>query len=487
MRRNLTFSVLCLLAALAALVAAPARADAQDAGATLYEGARLIAGDGSAPIENSAILVENGRITSVGPSGQLRVPAGATRVNLAGKTVMPTIVNTHNHIGPGRQSDNYMKYQVAREAYISQLHQHAYAGTAAITSMGWDLEPALQIRAEYYPDAARLLTSERGASVPLGQVQEMVALSEQGRATRMEEDMSDVTTWLWTPRQAEMYVQQQAYKSVDFIKIWVDDRLGTELHLSPDIYGPLIQMAHQHHIPVFAHMFYLQDAKDLARAGVDMLAHPVRDTYIDDELVQLMKDHHVYQQTNMWLPWSYTITLEDAGDFWEDPLYLEMSSQRSAQALAERAAKAGGEVRTHEGQRFDANGRGLNNEIWEHIRNNQKRLFQEGVTLALGTDGGSGFAAHLTMQLLVDKIGLTPSQAITVATKNSAEALGLNDLGTVAPGKSASFIVLNANPLDDIRNTRKIADVYLMGHRVDRAMIKARYLPGGSDPMAGQE
>jgi len=464
-------------AALVVSLAGPRPAHAQAEGATLYEGARLIVGDGSAPIENAAFLVENGRFTRIGRRGEVQAPAGARRVSLAGKTVIPALVNTHSHLGPGRGSDSYMQMEAARQAYITDLHRWAYAGVAAVTSMGWDLEPALQLRAEYYPDAARLLTSVRGAGVPLGQVPQTIADYEAGRPTRMEEDLSDVTVWLWTKRQAEVYVQQQAYDAVDFIKIWVDDRLGAELHLSPDIYGPLITMAHEHNIPVFAHMFYLADAKDLARHGIDMLAHPIRDTYVDQEFVQLMLDHDVVQQDNMWLPWSYTITPEDGPSFWQDPFYLEMNTPRQAEALRLRAEESVGLVRTHEGQRFDADGRALNAEIYDHIVTNLKGEYQAGVKLALATDGGGGFEAHLAMQLWVDDLGLTPLEAITVATKNAAEALDLTDLGTIERGKTASFVVLDADPLQDIRNTRRISDVYLHGHRVDREMIRHTYLP----------
>jgi imidazolonepropionase-like amidohydrolase len=450
----------------------------------LYEGARVIVGDGSAPIENAAILVENGKFTVIGPRGQVQAPAGAARVDLTGKTIIPTFVNAHQHIGPGRGSPAFFDMQAGRQAYIQQLHVLAYGGTAAATSMGWDTEAALQIRAEYFPNAARLLTSYRGAGVPLGQVKKMQEAHSAGRDTRMDEDLSDSTVWLWTKTQAEIYVQEQAYKRVDFIKLWVDDRLGTELHLSPDVYRPLIERAHQHDIPVFAHMFYQADAKDLALAGIDMLAHPVRDSVVDDEFVRIMRDHHVVQQTNFQLPWSYTMADADASLYWEDPLFLETSSPTAAQRYREQARTRASIVRTHEGQ-LDVDGRKFNEEIYQRIVANLKKEYAGGVKIAVGTDGGGTFAPHLDMRLLVKDVGLTPMQAITVATKNAAEALDLDDLGTVQAGKDASFVVLNANPLDDIKNTAKIADVYLKGHKVDRQMIKKTYLARITAPPAG--
>src|SRR5437016_693052 len=140
----------------------PVEVLAQTTDTVLYEGARVIVGDGSAAIENAAILVENGKFTTVGQRGQVQAPA-ATRVDLTGKTVMPTLVNTHLHIGPGRGTPAFYDMQAGRQQYIEQLHALAYGGTAASTSMGWDNEAALQIRAEYLPNAARLLTSYRGA------------------------------------------------------------------------------------------------------------------------------------------------------------------------------------------------------------------------------------------------------------------------------------------------------------------------------------
>lgn len=480
MRRILFYGTFGVVAASAVSLATlyiwrPVEVLAQTNETALYEGARVIVGDGSAAIENAAILVENGKVTSVGARGQVQAPAGASRIDLSGKTIIPTFVNTHQHIGPGRGTPAFFDMQAGREAYIQQLHALAYAGTAAATSMGWDNEAALQIRAEYFPNAARLLTSYRGAGVPLGQVKKMQDAHAAGKDTRMDEDLSDSTVWLWTKTQAEIYVQEQAYKRVDFIKLWVDDRLGTELHLSPEIYRPLIARAHQHNIPVFAHMFYQADAKDLAAAGIDMLAHPVRDSLVDDEFVRIMRDHHVVQQTNFQLPWTYTLTEADASLYWEDPLFLETNSQNAAQRYREQARTRASLVRAHEGQ-LDVDGRKFNEEIYKRIVANLKKEYAGGVKIAVGTDGGGTFAPHLDMRLLVRDVGLTPMQAITVATKNAAEALDLHNLGTVQAGKDASFIVLNANPLDDIKNTSKIADVYLKGHKVDRQMIRKTYL-----------
>ena len=259
-------SALCLMAALlAAHLGGPRHVLAQNA--TVYEGARLIIGDESPPIENSAFVVNGGRFTRIGQRGQVQAPPGAARVDLTGKTVMPALVSTHFHMGPGRGVSADEAIRNNHDDFVSDLHTIAYAGYAVGTSMGWDYDVAFQVRAEYWPDAARLLTGRTGVTAPQGQHPATLALHEAGLESRYEEAMSDNTVWLMSPKQARVYVVNQAIKSPDFIKLWVDNRLGMELQLSPEIYGAVIDEAHKHDIPVYAHLFYLEDAKGLARAG----------------------------------------------------------------------------------------------------------------------------------------------------------------------------------------------------------------------------
>ena len=185
--RRIVLSVCFVVAACAVYIGAlyigigrPVEVLAQTTDTVLYEGARVIVGDGSAAIENAAILVENGKFTTVGQRGQVQAPA-ATRVDLTGKTVMPTLVNTHLHIGPGRGTPAFYDMQAGRQQYIEQLHALAYGGTAASTSMGWDNEAALQIRAEYLPNAARVLTSYRGAGVRRRRARTAAGCTARGR------------------------------------------------------------------------------------------------------------------------------------------------------------------------------------------------------------------------------------------------------------------------------------------------------------------
>ena len=216
-------------------------------GAVLYEGARIIVGDGTTPLENAAFVVEGTRITQVGRGGQIKAPAGATRVNLAGKTVMPAIIDTHTHMGE------------TREAVVDLLRRKATFGVGAVMSLGTDPgDIAFKLRDERIPGAALLFTAGRGITMP-----------EPGR--------TDIPYWVTTPAEARKAVQELAARKVDIVKIWVDDRNGKYKKLTPDLYGAVIDEAHKHGLRVTVHVYYLDDAKGLMKAGVDAFAHGVRD------------------------------------------------------------------------------------------------------------------------------------------------------------------------------------------------------------------
>jgi imidazolonepropionase-like amidohydrolase len=378
--------------------------------ATAYEGARLIVGDGRV-IENATLVVEGTKIAQAGPAASVQVPAGAARVNLAGKTVMPMVIDTHVHLN------------TERDALIRDLKQRAYYGVSAALSLGTDGYELLDVRDQPIPGAARFFSAGRG-----------ITMQEPGRTT--------APYWITSAADGRKAVGELAAHKVDIVKIWVDTRDGKYKKLTPEIYGAIIDEAHKRGLRVTAHLFDLEDAKGLLRAGVDALAHGVRDQDIDDEFVAMFK-----QRPNLVL----TPNLPDRG-VKVDLSWLKPSLGPNQLALLEAAN----------------NDRQVAQTFFGIQARNLARLNAAGARITLGTDGNRAWGAHQEMQDMVIA-GMTPMQVIVAATRNSAEFLRMTDAGTLQAGKSADFIVLDANPLDDITNTRRISAVVLRGAAVDRS------------------
>jgi imidazolonepropionase-like amidohydrolase len=448
----------------------------RQAGATVFEGARLITGDGGAPIENSAFIVENNLFTQVGRRGELRVPAGATHIDLTGKTVIPTMVDLHGHIGFQHVADGTMaKAFYTRENLIDHLERLAYHGVGAIVSIG-DLEDRsdlhggrtnwgdvpLRVREEIIPNAALFRTAGTGIAWP--------GSGPQGDPSRV-----DVPYPVTTVEEAQKAVQDYVLMQPEFIKIWVDNRGGTKPTLTPILYRAIIEEANKHNVPVGVHNVTLADAKELMRAGVEGWLHvPVRGgEAVDDDLIAIVKQRIARNdRPNIWmtpdLANAWMTSQGGAHPAWlDDPLLRDTYSP-------ELIKEYWGDPKKNMTPDSIASAR----RDYELQGHNAMKLRAAGMLVLSGTDTGQsrfliGYFNHMDLESLV-AIGMTPMEAIVAATRDGAKIAKVNS-GMVAPGKSADFIVLDANPLEKIANTRRINMVYLRGQKVDRAALKAKW------------
>jgi imidazolonepropionase-like amidohydrolase len=421
----------------------------------LYENARLISGSGSAPLEESAFLVERGTITRVARKGGLTPPAGARRVDLTGKTVMPVLINTHGH--PGFQKGlTYGQENFTRETIVDDLNRALYYGVAVVQSQGIEKgEVTYQVRADQQAGrlgGARLLVAGRGIGAPN---------AGPGAAA-----YAGIAHEITNEAEARAAVQELAAKKVDLVKIWVDDRMGRAPRLAPNLYRAAIAEAHARALRVNAHVYYYSDAVDLADAGIDAFAHLVRDKEMDDALVASIVRRNVYVMPNLTGEWN---TYSELPRWLKDgdPLLI-LLQQSTPQAVIDRMRKG------YEGRTTEA----IERARTQHsiLERSLTRLARANAKIVLGSDTGLpdrlfGMAEQRELESMV-KAGMTPMQVIVAATSRPAEYLKLSTMGSLEPGKEASFLVLDANPLDDITNTQRLSRVFVKGEEVDRAGLR---------------
>ena len=440
---------LALCAFFAAFVAAHAAAQIPAPGVIAFTGARVIDGTGSAPIENATIVVTNGRITAVGPSASVMPPAGATVVNVAGKTIIPGLINSHAHIDPDI-SANPGPY---RDEMVRRLKTYAIYGVTSVMTLGFETydEP----EGFYLRDTQRLGIGPVATDAP--------RLYASGRPILFRPGPNGTET----PDDARIDVQRHVPLRADFIKLHLD---GVPADLKPDVIGAAIDEAHKHNLSTAIHIIYLKDAKTAIERGVDVIAHSVRDMDIDAATIAEMKRRNIALIPTLVRDRSVFI-YENLPDFFKDPFFLR------AQPTYKREVDLLSDPASQQRMRTNATVQASKPQLAQGIKN-LKPLIDAGIPIAMGSDSGSipdrnlgrwiGYNEHAELEMMV-AAGMTPMQALVSATSTAARVMKIDGAGSLQTGKWADLVVLNANPLMDIKNTRQIDAVYIGGRRVNMA------------------
>ena len=409
------------------------QAQAPGGGTVALTGARVIDGTGAAPLERATILIADGRIQAVG--ADVAIPAGATRVDMSGKTIVPGLINAHGHLGADTSK------RPARDRIAGQLRMYADYGITTVQVLGLSLDDV--------PDAVKLRDESLAGKTGFERARVLIAAASL-RNLKTEAEARD-----WANKYADM--------KVDIIKMHIT---GGPMDMTPAVYGALIDQAHKRGLRAAAHLFYLRDAKGLLDKGIDVIAHSIRDQPVDQATIAAIKARDVEYIPTLTRDIA-AFVYEGTPAYFNDPFFtrhIPTSYYRDEMAKLKNPAN-------QETIKKDQAAQAIKPAL-EQGRKNLKTLSDAGVTIALGTDTGTnegqwqGYFEHIELEEMV-KSGLSPMKVLVAATSGAARAANvMQQLGAIQPGKQADLLVLNANPLSDIRNTRQIHSVWIAGRRL---------------------
>jgi imidazolonepropionase-like amidohydrolase len=416
----------------------------------------LIDGADRAPVPRAAMVVTDGRVSWIGPEAELEGAAGDAPVtDLHGAFVIPGLIDMHAHVGNTVDLVQDRKFHT-RESIEKDLRTYASYGVTTIVSMGTDQDTMFPVRNELRAGASAGASARSRAS--------MARVYSAGQGLMFEGGyggLAGVNDPVATPEEATASVNAQLDKGADVIKLWLDSELNTMPKMPPEISKAIIDAAHKRNARVLAHVFYLEDAKRLVEQGIDGFVHLVRDQPIDQALIESMRREGTWQVASTLSREASMFAYGSTPEFASDSFFTRGVSAKTLELIRnpERQKTIAGNPNFKKFPGF-----------FEHANANLQALVDAGIPYAAGTDAGPpgrfpGYSMHWELQLMV-VAGLTPAQAIDAATRRAAMFLGAEDLGTLEPTKWADFVVLDANPLTDILNTRKIRAVYIAGAEV---------------------
>jgi imidazolonepropionase-like amidohydrolase len=419
----------CILSALSAALLLAAAVSGQAPETVALVGARVIDGTGAAPLANATIIVSNGRIERVGPTASLKVPAGATRIDVSGKTIIPGLVNAHGHLGQG---DSKLPVY---DQIIQQLQLYSKFGVTTVYALGDDGVQSVRVSEENY----------------------------NGPLTRARLFVSGARATAGTAEEARKTIADRHALRVNIIKTGIGEgNNGTDMQ--PEVYAALIDEAHKRKLRVAAHLVNLAHAKGLVNAGLDVIAHSIRDQDVDAAFIAELKRRNIGYIPTLTRDLS-VFQYESTPDYINDPFFLRGMPLYAAQIARVKDPALHEKIKANPGTAV------AKRQLEQGMRN-LKLLSDGGVMIAMGTDSGTGlgrwqgYFEQVEMELMV-KAGMTPMQTLVASTGNAAKVMGLDkEIGTLQPGKRADFVVLTADPLADIRNTRTIDSVWIDGRQM---------------------
>jgi len=394
-----------------------------------FTGATIIDGSGGNPIIDGVLLTSNGRIVAVGSRQQIELPENTEVREVSGKTIIPGLINTHGHVGDvkGIHGGHYSKSNIA-----DNLRIYARYGITTVVSLGGDRREAVPLR--WISDTA---DTQRARLYIAGEV--------------VNGD---------TRNQAVAVVDSNHRMGVDFMKIRVDDNLGSNRKMPDSVYKAVINRSHELGYQVAVHLYYLEDAKKLLEAGGDLIAHSVRDRLVDETFIEMMQKRNTCYCPTLTREVS-TYVYEDTAAFFNDPFFTREYDWQTVVPLLDpqwqRDVRESRGAQTYKLQLPVAMA-------------NLKMLSDSDIPILMGTDSGMptrfmGYFEHMEMEMMAES-GLRPMDILLSATQHPVTCMELKGIGLLKKGNWADFVILDRNPLEDIRNTRSIREVWIGGKPV---------------------
>jgi len=405
----------------------PNMAPSSAEGSIAYTGAGIWDGSGTPLQAGKSLVVQKGRVVGIFDA----VPEGAESVDLNGKWIVPGFVNAHGHVS-GRWAEESVTNALDRVR--GDLSLYARYGVTSVVSLGGAGGEAFEVR-----------NAHENADLKHARVRlagEVVAGN--------------------TPDEAAAIAAENVGIGADWIKLRIDDNLGNGTKMPWEAVAAAISVADKAGLPVATHIFYLDDALRLLDMGTDLIAHSVRDQKVTAPFTEAMLESGVCYVPTLTREVS-TFVYESRPDFFDDPFFLEgakkseidrVSEPRFMQSVASSSTAAGYK------------------QALQLAKENLKILADAGVPIAFGTDTGPGgrflgYFEHMEFALMAEA-GLTPEQILLSATSVAADCVGLDEVGILAAGRWADFVVLDENPLENIDATRSINKVFVAGNELAR-------------------